>query len=143
MPDRQVGDGREPGRPESSGPGQRLLARNRGFLRRRLLIAVAVAVPMAEAAAVDATAPGARALSPEATALAPLAVFHDLRWLFGLGGTWPRFMLTLLALVAARSVLDAVLAWLAWPRELARPRSCPRPGPGPPPPAASRSPRWP
>ncbi|HEY2519216.1 MAG TPA: hypothetical protein VGJ19_03825, partial [Streptosporangiaceae bacterium] len=122
MPDREVGDGREPGQPESPGPGQRLLARNRGFLGRRLLIAVAVAVPMAEAAAVDATAPGARALSPEVTALAPLAVFHDLRWLFGLGGTWPRFMLTLLALVAARSVLDAVLAWLAWPRELARPR---------------------
>jgi hypothetical protein len=95
----------------------------RGFLHRRALIAVAVAVSMAEAAAVDATAPGARALSPEVTALAPLAVFHDLRWLFGLGGTWPRFMLTLLAVVAARSVLDAVLAWLAWPRELARPRA--------------------
>ena len=61
-------------------------------------------------------------MSPEVTALAPLAVFHDLRWLFGLGGTWPRFLLTLLAVVAARSVLDAVLAWLAWPRELARPR---------------------
>ena len=122
MPDRGIGDGCEPGQPESSGPGWRLLARNQDFWGRRLLIAVAVAVPMAEAAAVDATAPGARALSPEATALAPLAVFHDLRWLFGLGGTWPRFMLTLFGLVAARSVLDAVLAWLAWPRELARPR---------------------
>jgi hypothetical protein len=95
----------------------------RGLLGRPALIAVAVAVPMAEAAAVTAIAPSARALSPEVTALAPLAVFHDLRWLFGLGGTWPRFVLTLAAVVAGRSVLDAVLAWLAWPRGLARPRA--------------------
>src|SRR6201996_3672533 len=95
----------------------------RGFLGRPALIAVAVAVPMTEAVAVDLTAPSARPLSPEVTALAPLAVFHDLRWLFGLGGTWPRFVLTLLAVVAARSLLDAVLAWLAWPRALARPRA--------------------
>src|ERR1700753_3059930 len=77
---------------------------------------------MAEAIAVHVAAPAARTLAPEVTALAPLSVFHDLRWLFGLGGTWPRFVLTLLAMVAARSVLDAVLAWLAWARELARPR---------------------
>jgi hypothetical protein len=94
----------------------------RGFLGRPALIAVAVAVPMTEAAAVNATVPSARALVPEVTALAPLAVFHDLRWLFGLGGAWPRFALTLAAVVAARSVLDAVLAWLAWPRALPRPR---------------------
>ena len=90
---------------------------------RPALIALAVAVPMAEAAAVDLTVPSARALSPEVTALAPLAVFHDLRWLFGLGGTWPRFVLTLAAVVVARSLLDAALAWLAWPRGLARPRT--------------------
>jgi hypothetical protein len=124
------------GPPETSGLGRGLAARRhrsfsplsrwvsaRGFLGRPALIAVAVAVPMTEAVAVDLTAPSARALSPEVTALAPLAVFHDLRWLFGLGGTWPRFVLTLLAVVAARSLLDAVLAWLAWPRALARPRA--------------------
>src|ERR1700761_9256716 len=114
------------GPPETSGLGRGSAARRhrsfsplsrwfsaRGFLGRPALIAVAVAVPMTEAVAVDLTAPSARPLSPEVTALAPLAVFHDLRWLFGLGGTWPRFVLTLLAMVAARSVLDAVLAWLA------------------------------
>ena len=97
--------------------------RTRGFWGRPALVTVGVAVPMAEAAAVIATAPSARALAPEVTALAPLAVYHDLRWLFGLGGTWPRFLLTLIAVVAARSLLDAALAWLAWPRGLARPRA--------------------
>src|ERR1700761_2783512 len=124
------------GPPETSGLGRGSAARRhrsfsplsrwfsaRGFLGRPALIAVAVAVPMTEAAVVDPTVPGARSLSPEVTALAPLAVYHDLRWLFGLGGTWPRFVLTLLAVVAARSLLDAVLAWLAWPRALARPRA--------------------
>jgi hypothetical protein len=83
---------------------------------------VATAVPMAEAAALIIAAPATRALSPEVTALAPLAVFHDLRWLFGLGGAWPRFLLTLIAMIAARSLLDAGLAWLSWPRGLPRPR---------------------
>jgi hypothetical protein len=97
--------------------------RTRGFWGRPALVTVGVAVPMTEAAAVIATAPAARALAPEVTALAPLAVYHDLRWLFGLGGTWPRFLLTLIAVVAARSLLDAALAWLAWPRDLPRPRA--------------------
>ena len=77
---------------------------------------------MAEAAAVNAVTPSARVLAPQVTALAPLAVFHDLRWLFAFGGTWPRFVLALAGLVVARSVLDAALAWLAWPRGQARPR---------------------
>jgi hypothetical protein len=123
MPDGGAGGDGEPGHPAPSGPGRRWLDRNRDFFGRPLLIAVAVAVSMAEATAIDTAAPGARALSPEVTALAPLAVFHDLRWLFGLGGSWPRFVLTLLAVVTVRSVLDAVLAWLAWPRELVRPRA--------------------
>jgi hypothetical protein len=96
--------------------------RGRGFARRPGLIVVAVAVPMAEAAVVTAVRPSARVLAPQVTALAPLAVFHDLRWLFGFGGTWPRFVLALAGVVVARSVLDAALAWLAWPRGQPRPR---------------------
>jgi len=99
-----------------------MTARGRGFTGRPALIVVAAAVPMAEAAAVTAIVPSARVLAPEVTALAPLAVFHDLRWLFALGGTWPRFLVALVVLVVARSVLDAVLAWLAWPRGQVRPR---------------------
>src|ERR1700759_1566562 len=116
------------GPPETSGRGRGVHPRRhevpgRGFRGRPALIAVAAAVPMAEAAALVGAAPATRALSPEVTALAPLAVFHDLRWLFGLGGTWPRFLLTLIAVVAARSLLDAALAWLAWPRDLPPPRA--------------------
>jgi hypothetical protein len=77
---------------------------------------------MAEAAVVGAFAPAARALAPQVTALAPLAVYHDLRWLFGTGGSWLDFALALVVLVAARSALDAALAWLSWPRGQARPR---------------------
>ena len=131
MPDGGTGREEVTGPPETSGLGRDISTHHhlrfprlghgfsgRGFLSRPALIALAVAVPMAEAAAVDLTVPSARALSPEVTALAPLAVFHDLRWLFGLGGTWPRFVLTLAAVVVARSLLDAALAWLAWPRGL-------------------------
>ena len=136
MPDGGTGHEEVTGPPETSGLGRDFSTRRplrfprlgralsgRGFLSHPALIALAVAVPMAEAAAVNLTVPSARALSPEVTALAPLAVFHDLRWLFGLGGTWPRFVLTLAAVVVARSLLDAALAWLAWPRGLARPRA--------------------
>jgi hypothetical protein len=94
----------------------------RGFTRQPGLIVVAAGAAMAEAAAVNAITPSARVLAPQVTALAPLAVFHDLRWLFAFGGTWPRFALALLGLVVARSVLDAALAWLAWPRGQGRPR---------------------
>ena len=93
-----------------------------GFFTRPGLILVASAVPMAEAAVVGAFAPAARALAPQVTALAPLAVYHDLRWLFGSDGTWLDFWLILIGVVAARSILDAALAWLSWPRGQARPR---------------------
>ena len=110
------------GMPGVRGGGPRRAAPRRGFAGRPALIILGAAVPMAEAAAVSATVPSARVLAPEVTALAPLAVFHDLRWLFGFGGTWPRFALTLIVVVMARSVLDAALAWLAWPQGQARPR---------------------
>jgi|SRR5579875_289539 len=93
-----------------------------GFIAHRGLIVVASVVPMAEAAVVAAVAPAARPLAPQVTALAPLAVFHDLRWLFAYGGSWAGFVMDLVAVVAARSVLDATLAWLAWPHGRARPR---------------------
>ena len=102
--------------------GSAATARNGGFSGRAGLIMLGAAVPMAEAAVVNAVTPSARVLAPQVTALAPLAVFHDLRWLFGFGGTWPRFVLALAGLVVGRSVLDAALAWLAWPRGQPRPR---------------------
>ena len=110
-------------------PGRRIRLRHAvtaanggGFTAHRGLIVVASAVPMAESAVVGAVAPAARVLAPQVTALAPLAVFHDLRWLFRSGGAWLGFAVALIAVMAARSALDAALAWLAWPRGQTRPR---------------------
>ncbi len=102
--------------------GSAAAAHDSGFSGHVGLIMLGAAVPMAEAAVVIAVTPSARVLAPQVTALAPLAVFHDLRWLFGFGGTWPRFVLALVGLVVGRSVLNAALAWLAWPRGQPRPR---------------------
>src|SRR4051794_37694569 len=67
-------------------------------------------------------APGARFLGPQVTALPPFAAYHDLRWLFAFNQPWFGFTGVLVLLIAARSVVDAVLVMLAWPREPALPR---------------------
>ena len=70
---------------------------------------------MVETAVLSFVGPGARALGPQVTALPPLAGYHDLRWLFAFGQSWPAFVVMLVGLLAARSALDAVLVRLAWP----------------------------
>jgi hypothetical protein len=92
-----------------------------GFLAHRGLMLVAAGGSMAEAAVVAVVAPGARALTPQITALAPLAIFHDLRWLYADRVPWPAFCATLLAVLAARATVTATLAWLAWPAGMRRP----------------------
>jgi hypothetical protein len=77
---------------------------------------------MAETALLSFLAPSARSLGPQVTALPPLAAFHDLRWLFAFNQSWLGFTGVLVLLIAARSVVDAVLVMLAWPREPALPR---------------------
>ncbi|HTS98335.1 MAG TPA: hypothetical protein VMI33_17140, partial [Streptosporangiaceae bacterium] len=54
-----------------------------GFLRHRGLIALAVGGAVGQACLLTVLAPAARPLAPQVTAIPPLAVFHDLRWLFG------------------------------------------------------------
>lgn len=85
------------------------------------LMAVAAGVAMVEAGLLLAFAPAARALAPQVTAVAPLAVFHDLRWLYGFGGAWcatlPGFWTVLVVLIAARTLLNAAMVRLAWPRD--------------------------
>jgi hypothetical protein len=92
-----------------------------GLLRHPALMVAAAGVAMAEAGLLLAFAPAARALAPQVTAVAPLAVFHDLRWLYGFGGAWAGSLLgfwaALVALVTARTLLNAVLVRLAWPRD--------------------------
>lgn len=70
---------------------------------------------MAEAGILVAFAPAARALAPQLTALAPLAIFHDLRWLYTAQPSVAYFGLLLAGLVAARAGLTTVLVRLAWP----------------------------
>ena len=86
-----------------------------GFLAHRGLIAFATGAPMAEAGVLVAFAPAARALAPQVTAVPPLAVFHDLRWLYSAQRSWLEFTLLLAALILARSVVNSVLVRLAWP----------------------------
>jgi hypothetical protein len=94
----------------------------RAFVRHRGLIAFAAGGAMAETALLSFLAPSARPLAPQVTALPPLAAFHDLRWLFAFNQSWLGFTGVLVLLIAARSVVDAVLVMLAWPREPALPR---------------------
>jgi hypothetical protein len=86
-----------------------------GFLAHRGLIAFATGAAMAEAGPLIAFAPGARALAPQVTALPPLAVFHDLRWLYSAERSWLEFALLLAGLILARCAVNSVLVRLAWP----------------------------
>jgi hypothetical protein len=92
-------------RPEAAG----------GFLAHRALIAFAAGAAMAEAGLLIAFAPAARALAPQVTAVPPLAVFHDLRWLYGAQRSSLEFALLLAGLILARSAVNSVLVRLAWP----------------------------
>jgi hypothetical protein len=92
-----------------------------GFLRHRGLIALTVGGAVAEAWLLTVFAPAARSLAPQVTALPPVAIFHDLRWLFGYNRSWWGFELASVGLVLARAALSTVLIRLAWPRQLSAP----------------------
>jgi hypothetical protein len=68
-----------------------------------------------ETGVLSLVAPGTRPLGPQVTALPPLAAYHDLRWLFAFGQSWPAFIAMLTGMLIARSALDAFLVRLAWP----------------------------
>ena len=92
------------------------------FLAHWGLIAVSCGVAMAEAAVLAAFAPAARGLAPQVTALPPLAIFHDLRWLYSTQRPWLGFALILAGLLLGRTALNTILVRLAWPAHLAPPR---------------------
>ena len=77
---------------------------------------------MAEAGLLTLLAPGARPLAPQATALPVLAAYHDLRWLFADGQSWPGFAGIAAAVLLARSATDTLLLRLAWPQGQRPPR---------------------
>jgi hypothetical protein len=76
---------------------------------------------MAEAFLLIVVAPDARALAPQVSALPPLAIFHDLRWLYSTQRSWPWFCLLLAGLLVARAALSTALVRLAWPAYLTPP----------------------
>src|SRR6516162_7883049 len=100
---------------------QRASLRGDRFLAHRGLIAVCCGTAVAEAALLVLFAPAARGLAPQVTALPPLAIFHDLRWLYSAQLSWLWFALLLAGLVAARSALNTLLVRLAWPVHLTPP----------------------
>ncbi|HUY50045.1 MAG TPA: hypothetical protein VMV92_30785 [Streptosporangiaceae bacterium] len=91
------------------------------FVAHRGLIAFSATATMAEAALLCWLAPPGRFLAGQVTALPPLAVFHDLRWLYGYERSWFGFALLLIALIVTRSALNTAMARLAWPRGLPAP----------------------
>jgi len=92
-----------------------------GFLRHRGLIALALGGALLQACFLTVLAPAARPLAPQVTALPSLAVFHDLRWLFGYDRSWDGFALTYAGLVLARSAVSMAAIRLAWPHDLPKP----------------------
>ena len=90
----------------------------REFLAHRGLIMLSATAAMAEAALLCWLAPPARSLAGQVTAVAPLAVFHDLRWIYGYDRSWLGFAVLLAAVLGIRSALNATLARLAWPRDV-------------------------
>jgi hypothetical protein len=99
--------------------------RGTGFVAHRGLIAFATGAAMAEAGLLIAFAPAARALAPQVTAVPPLAVFHDLRWLYSAQRSWLEFALLLAGLILARSAVNSVLVRLAWPAPAKAPAPLP------------------
>ena len=93
----------------------------RDFLAHRGLIALSAGAVMLEAALLCWIAPSARSLAGQLTAVPPLAVFHDLRWLYGYNRPWYDFALLLAGVIVVRSALNAALIRLAWPAGLPKP----------------------
>lgn len=90
----------------------------REFLAHRGLIALSAGAAMTEAALLCWLAPPARSLAGQVTAVAPLTLFHDLRWMYGYDRSWAGFALLLAAVLGVRSALNTALARLAWPRNV-------------------------
>src|SRR5215470_12286895 len=107
--------------PGMDGEPQRPSARSDRFLAHRGLIALCCGTAMAEAFLLIVIAPAARALAPQISALPPLAIFHDLRWLYSTERSWLWFALLLAGLLVARAALNTALVRLAWPAYLTPP----------------------
>jgi len=90
--------------------------------RGQALIALCVAAAVVEALLVVLLGPAAAiALAPQVSGLAPIGVFHDLRWLLVFTDSWTTFGFELGALLVVRTVFTAACVRLAWPAGRAAP----------------------
>ncbi|MBV8949310.1 MAG: hypothetical protein JOZ99_00425 [Actinobacteria bacterium] len=88
-----------------------------------LLVVLTVGAAALEAGILVLVAPhSARGLAPQVVAPAPFGVFHDLRWLLVYHRSWLALAVELVALLAFRATVDALLLRAAWPRGLTPPR---------------------
>ena len=78
------------------------------FVAHRGLIVLCCGTAMAEAFLLIVLAPAARGLAPQVSALPPLAIFHDLRWLYSTQRSWLWFGLLLAGLLVARAALNTL-----------------------------------
>src|SRR5579875_2514139 len=93
-----------------------------GWSRWRGLVALCVGLNLAEASLVVGLDHGALpTLAPQASAIAPLGVFGDLRWVSVYHDSWPVFAAELLAMLLVRGGLTAASVALAWPEGRPRP----------------------
>jgi hypothetical protein len=116
-----AGMGRPPAEVAGDGGIPQRAAQAERFLRHPGLIGLSAGCAIVEAVLLVVFAPAAVSLAPQVTALPPLAVFHDLRWLFGYNRSWLEFAVGAGVLVVGRSALDTFLVRLAWPRDLRAP----------------------
>src|SRR5580692_10085525 len=80
------------------------------------LLALCVILPVVESGLVLLLLPGSPpTLSPQASALAPFGIFHDLRWLSVYANSWPAFGAIAVAILLARGFVTALSVRLAWP----------------------------
>jgi hypothetical protein len=77
---------------------------------------------MLEALLIELLGPqSARALAPQASALGPFGVFHDLRWLLVYHSSWLLFSIELTAAILVRGALIGFFVRAAWPDDQRRP----------------------
>lgn len=86
------------------------------------LVSLCVAANLLETTLVMSLGDGARpALAPQASALSPFGIFHDLRWISVYHDSWVGYALEVLGMLAVRSILTSVSVALAWPERVPRP----------------------
>lgn len=87
-----------------------------------LLTAVTAVPAMIEAAAMEWTRmTGMTGLAPQISAPVGYAAFHDLRWIFVYQPGWGTFAAEVVVVLAVRSLLNAAIIALAWPKSVPRP----------------------